>query len=175
MQTTPSTNTPYSLHVTQLNYAATKEQLAAYFEAAGCSVKSCRLVMKGGKSKGVAFVDLDDAASLRRGLKLHRSLFMGRRVNVRKTLSPEELQEVVKAKEKRMAANLWNVSKKEKGQERKKRKRKQEKKVATGDAPEGNTKAKEKSATSPKSKKRSKKKLTKSERAKKAAIIRNKR
>uniref|UniRef100_A0A7S3UY16 Uncharacterized protein n=1 Tax=Aplanochytrium stocchinoi TaxID=215587 RepID=A0A7S3UY16_9STRA len=97
----------HSLYISQVPYSVTKEQLAQLFEASGCSVKSCRIVTTGGngsgKSKGVAFIDCDDAESYQNGLKLHRSKFHDRKLNVRPTLTHNELAEKVKAREEKIA------------------------------------------------------------------------
>ena len=171
-QQTRSKRNPLSVHVTQLSYDATREQIAAYFEAAGCSVKSCRLVVQGGKSKGVAFVDLDDQASMNKGMRLHRTMFMGRRVNVRKTLAPEELQKIVEAREKKLADGFLGGRSGDGGEKKRKRdgaklaarKKKKEKVKKQGEAKvDGNGRKKKKKS----------KKLTKSDRARKAAIIRS--
>ena len=92
-----------SLHVSQLPFDCSKDKLAAHFEAHGCRLSACtkgmgavRLCMqKDGGFSGVAFVDVADLKSVKLGLKLHRSRFGGRLVNVRPTRSPEELAAIV--------------------------------------------------------------------------------
>jgi hypothetical protein len=96
-----------SLHVSQLPFDTTKAKLTAHFEAHGCGVSEehgTRLCFDAkGDPTGVAFVDVKDEKSWRLGLKLHRSRFGGRLVNVRPTRSPLELAEIVKKRDEAMA------------------------------------------------------------------------
>jgi len=95
-----------SLHVSQLPFDITKPKLAAYFEAHGCVIsqeKGVRLCHNSdGDLSGVAFVDFADKKSVVNGLKLHRSRFGGRLINVRPTKSKEELAQIVAEKEKKL-------------------------------------------------------------------------
>ena len=96
-----------SLHVSQLPFDATKQRLSAHFEAHGCSVsenKGTRFCFDAkGDPTGVAFVDVKDEKSWRLGLKLHRSRFGGRLINVRPTRTVAELAEIVKKRNEAMA------------------------------------------------------------------------
>lgn len=94
----------YSLHVTQLSYEATDYDIRDLFMSKGCLVTSVRLVYTAQDSetmirkfKGVAFVDVSDEASFAVATKLHRTYHLGRRINVRPTLSPEDLVRIAEA------------------------------------------------------------------------------
>ena len=87
--------------VTQLPYTCDKDEVRALFEKAGCSVKGCRLVIKNGKFTGVGFVDVEDTKSMELGQGLHRSAFKGRKINVRPTVSPQELARIAEATEQK--------------------------------------------------------------------------
>ena len=94
----------YSLHVTQLSYDATDYDIRDLFISKGCLVTSVRLVYTNRDSetlirkfKGVAFVDVADEASFALAAELHRTYHLGRRINVRPTLSRDELACIAEA------------------------------------------------------------------------------
>ena len=94
----------YSLHVTQLSYDATDYDIRDLFLTKGCLVTSVRLVYSERdpstlirKFKGVAFVDVADQASYDLATQLHRTYHLGRRINVRPTLSRDELTRIAEA------------------------------------------------------------------------------
>jgi len=97
---TPRT-TERSFHITQIPFAARKAQIAQFFRDAGCSVDSCRSVIRGGKFIGVAFIDVADAASAEHALALNQATFMGRKINVRPTRSRTQLKQIVEERKRR--------------------------------------------------------------------------
>lgn len=106
----------WSLHVTQISFEASDYCVRNFFSSHGCLVSSCRFVYdrgEGGKRKfrGVAFVDMADEQSFTRGLELHRSMLLNRRINVRATISPEELNRKVEATESKVAALMQKKNK----------------------------------------------------------------
>lgn len=89
-----------SVHVTQIAFTATQLDLQHHFAKAGCLVSSVRMVYDMGIEKsrqfrGVAFVDLADEPSFRVALQLDKSVLLGRKVNVRPTKSAAELSSIV--------------------------------------------------------------------------------
>ena len=102
--TTDTQQQTYSLHVTQLSYDATDYDIRDLFLTKGCLVTSVRLVYTDRdpttlirKFKGVAFVDVADQASYDLASQLHRTYHLGRRINVRPTLSRDELTRIAEA------------------------------------------------------------------------------
>jgi RNA recognition motif-containing protein len=92
----------YSLHVTQLSYNATEDDIRQHFFQAGCiGIQAIRLVYdfsqkNAKKFRGVAFVDLSDVQSYEYALqKLHGSLLLSRKINVRPVKSKVELANIV--------------------------------------------------------------------------------
>src|SRR6056300_1181426 len=83
----------FSLHLTKVPYDATQHDIRCAFGEKGCYVTSVRVVYDHNqstgekKSRGVAFVDLADEASYKRGLELHGTKFLGKKhnINVRPT------------------------------------------------------------------------------------------
>ena len=101
----------YSVHLTQIPYAATDMEIRQHFFAKGVSIKSLRMVYDRGvdgrrQFRGVAFCDLTDEASYRLSLSLHKSVLMGRKINVRPTKSKEELTDIVAATSRKVAAKI---------------------------------------------------------------------
>ena len=86
-----------SLYLSQIPYEATKAKIIAHFEAAGCTVEVVRIIMDRAKgvSKGSAIIECKDAQAHENGLKLHRTKFGGRLMNVRPLVSPQELAKIV--------------------------------------------------------------------------------
>ena len=109
----PPTAVPknYSLHLTKVPFDATQTSIRYAFIEKNCTVTSVRLVYDTNQKtrertfRGVAFVDLADESSFRLGLKLHNTAFLGskRKVNVRPTRTRNELSEIVKKTEERVA------------------------------------------------------------------------
>jgi RNA recognition motif-containing protein len=97
-----------SLHISQLPFDASKPKLAAHFEAHGCKISEdhgIRMVFApNGDFTGVAFLDVKDEKSMNDGLKLHRTRFGGRLINVRPTKSKNELAEIVLKRDADLAA-----------------------------------------------------------------------
>lgn len=101
----------YSLHLTRVPYEATQSEIRCSFIEKGCHVTSVRLVYdrdyKTGERnfRGVAFVDLADDKSFKRGLELNKTAFLGkgRKVNVRPTRTKNELSEIVRRTEEKVA------------------------------------------------------------------------
>ena len=91
--------------MTQLPYSVNKDHIRAFFEKVGCVIKSCRVVLKSGKFTGVAFIDVMDKKSVELGVTLHRSLFRDRKINVRPTVTQDELAQIG-AERERHVANL---------------------------------------------------------------------
>ena len=91
----------WSVHVTSLPFRAEQHEIVAYFrEAGGVDVTSARLVFDmnshtGRKEfRGVAFLVVRSEADVNKALKLHRSSFGSRSINVRRTVSKEEIAEI---------------------------------------------------------------------------------
>ena len=109
--TTSSVSQTYSLHLTKVPYAATQTDIRFAFGQKGCNITSIRLVydrdQKTGEKhfRGVAFVDLADEKSYKRGLEFHNKPFLGsgRKVNVRPTRTKNELSEIVRKTEEKVA------------------------------------------------------------------------
>lgn len=97
----------FSLHVTQLSFEATEFDIREHFSAKGCFIKSIRMVfdrgLNGRTFRGVAFIDLQDAESYKRALELHKSKLRGRKINVRPTRTKEELSEIVMQSKEKVA------------------------------------------------------------------------
>ena len=97
----------YSVHVTQISFQATEDDIRQHFVQAGCiGIQSIRFVYdftsqkdstpKAKKFRGVAFVDLSDEQSYQHALrKLHGSLLLSRKINVRPVKSKGELANIV--------------------------------------------------------------------------------
>jgi hypothetical protein len=89
----------WSLHVTQLSFEATDFDIRTAFVLKGCAVSSVRLVYdRDGEHRtfrGVAFVDVADEESYKKGLELDRTVLQGRKINVRPTRSKTELANIV--------------------------------------------------------------------------------
>jgi RNA recognition motif-containing protein len=99
----------YSLHVTQISYNATENDIRQHFVEAGCiGIQSIRLVYDFSQKnlttkatqkktfRGVAFVDLSDEQSYEYSLqKLNGSLLLSRKINVRPVKSKMELANIV--------------------------------------------------------------------------------
>ena len=108
---TSSVPQTYSLHLTKVPYAATQTDIRFAFGQKGCNITSIRLVydrdQKTGEKhfRGVAFVDLADEKSYKRGLEFHNKPFLGsgRKVNVRPTRTKNELSEIVRKTEEKVA------------------------------------------------------------------------
>lgn len=127
----------FSLHITNLPYSATKESIVKVFEDKGCRIASTRLVHNYHRTRrdsvinkknqgnhtftGVAFVDMIDKMSFRKGLSMDKMQWLDpscstsskkgaksrdsrgrfRKVNIRPTRTKEELAAIVqKTKEK---------------------------------------------------------------------------
>eukprot|EP00949_MAST-11_sp_MAST-11-sp1_P005332 g5332.t1 len=88
-----------SLHVTQLPFQAEQHEIASYFMEAGVRVKSLRLVYDTSstatrKFRGVAFIVVESEQDVQQALKLHRTKFQSRAINVRKTVSKEKIARI---------------------------------------------------------------------------------
>ena len=91
-----------TLWINQLPFSTSQADVAAHFaKAAGVPsstlLPSVRLVMKGGKFNGTAFVDLIGWDAVDRGVALHQSRFKAadgacRRINVREAVSKSQLE-----------------------------------------------------------------------------------
>ena len=199
----------YSLHLTRVPYEATQSEIRCSFIEKGCHVTSVRLVYdrdyKTGERnfRGVAFVDLADDKSFKRGLELNKTAFLGkgRKVNVRPTRTKNELSEIVRRTEEKVA-NLIARSKesaqtknresdgssireydKSSGSNKKRNKGRKSSDASTkakSNNTEGSTEKPNKTKAKSSKRKRGTKsdkddgsvKLTKKQRAKKAAVIR---
>ena len=85
------------LFIGQLPYDATASQIQGHFEtAAAVEIMGGNLTILGvrlltdpttGKSRGMAFVDCDGDEDLERGVHMHQSKLLGRRINVEKSAS----------------------------------------------------------------------------------------
>lgn len=89
-----------SLHLTNLPFDTTEYDIRSFFEIKGCLLASVRLVydraLGGGKAfRGVAFLDLVDKKSYDIAQALTRSVFQGRKINIRPTRTKEELADIV--------------------------------------------------------------------------------
>mmetsp|Transcript_20820 Transcript_20820/g.31355 ORF Transcript_20820/g.31355 Transcript_20820/m.31355 type:complete len:296 (+) Transcript_20820:98-985(+) len=89
-----------SLHLTNLPFDTTEYDIRSFFEIKGCLLASVRLVydraLDGGKAfRGVAFLDLVDKKSYEIAQALTRSVFQGRKINIRPTKTKEELADIV--------------------------------------------------------------------------------
>jgi RNA recognition motif-containing protein len=95
----PTTPATWSLHVTQLSFEATDYDIRTAFVQRGCAVSSVRLVYDRDGAhrtfRGVAFVDVADEDSYKKGLELDRTVLQGRKINVRPTRSKIELANIV--------------------------------------------------------------------------------
>jgi RNA recognition motif-containing protein len=169
-----------SLHITQLPFDSSELDLRKFFAEHGCRCTSIRLVydrdVQGHKTvfRGVAFVDLADAASYEAALKLnHKASIRGRRLNIRPTRSKQELADIV-TKTKEMVqekirlqrsgeAGADSSTPKNDDKDKKKRPRTNDKDKESGP---------KKRKDAPKNEDGTIKKLTKKERNRKAAIIR---
>jgi hypothetical protein len=106
--TSPDQQQPRSVHVTQIPFSATELDLRRHFaERGGCLVSSVRLVYDRGidldrQFRGVAFVDVPDDGSFAAALRLDKSRLMGRRINVRPTRPAFELSKIVQETQKRL-------------------------------------------------------------------------
>ncbi|KAL7525178.1 hypothetical protein ACHAXR_000893, partial [Thalassiosira sp. AJA248-18] len=115
----------FSLHLTKVPYDASQGDIRFAFGEKGCHVTSVRLVydrdQKTGEKhfRGVAFVDLADEKSFKRGLEFNHRAFLGkgRKVNVRPTRTKSELSEIVRRTEEKVA-NLIARSKESNKRER---------------------------------------------------------
>jgi hypothetical protein len=100
-ETSMSSTLPYILFVGQIAFTTTAESLFDHFKRilskdydkdAGTVITSKNLRVRllsdkrTGKSKGMAFVEVDNPQLLYECLKLHRSLLEGRRINVERTV-----------------------------------------------------------------------------------------
>jgi len=130
--TTRSINkSPFSLHITNLPYSSTKEAIMKAFEDKECRIASTRLVhnyhstrqdrMINKKNQGnysftgVAFVDMVDKGSYRKGLNMDKMQWLEkgaksrdsrgrfRKINIRPTRTKGELAEIVKKREEKLA------------------------------------------------------------------------
>ena len=111
-QTSVTSTTAYSLHLKNVPYDASQSDIRFAFLEKRCNVTSVRLVydrdQKTGEKhfRGVAFVDLADEESYRRGIsELHNTTFLGkgRRVSVRPTRTKSELSDIVRRTEEKVA------------------------------------------------------------------------
>lgn len=115
----------FSLHLTKVPFDATQSTIRCAFIEKNCRIASVRLVYdtdqksRERKFRGVAFVDLEDEASYSIGLKQHNTAFLGgkRRVNVRPTKTRNELSEIVKKTEERVAALIARSKEKKRSRE----------------------------------------------------------
>ena len=115
----------FSLHLTKVPFDATQSTIRCAFIEKNCRITSVRLVYdtdqksRERKFRGVAFVDLEDEASYNIGLKQHNTAFLGgkRRVNVRPTKTRNELSEIVKKTEERVAALIARSKEKKRARE----------------------------------------------------------
>ena len=115
----------YSLHLTKVPFDATQTTIRYAFIEKNCTVTSVRLVYDTNQKtrertfRGVAFVDLADESSFDIGLKLHNTAFLGskRKVNVRPTRSRNELSEIVKKTEERVAMLIARSKEKKRSRE----------------------------------------------------------
>ena len=74
---------PFFAYVANLNYVVTRDVLGDFFHNGGCKVKDVRIQLKeDGQSRGSAFVEFDDRASLERALEAHDEKLEGRRMSV---------------------------------------------------------------------------------------------
>ena len=104
-----------TLWVNQLPFAATKAEIAAHFasaagaDGAAALLPSVRVIMKDGKFNGTAFIDMQDWASVDRGLSLHHSTFKtadgsSRKINVREAVQKNQLEQLAKLAEQSVDA-----------------------------------------------------------------------
>mmetsp|Transcript_58097 Transcript_58097/g.131633 ORF Transcript_58097/g.131633 Transcript_58097/m.131633 type:complete len:256 (-) Transcript_58097:70-837(-) len=104
----PKENTSLVLHLSQLAFDSTKPKVVAHFENHGCTVNSTngiRFVFDSkGDFTGVAFLEVVNEKSSKNALKLHRSSFGGRRINVRPYKSKEELASIAEARNESLKA-----------------------------------------------------------------------
>lgn len=151
---------PCSVHITQISFQANQLDLHRHFAThGGCMVSSVRLVYDKGldrqrQFRGVAFIDLADFDSYQKALELDKSILMGRKINVRPTKSTQELSNIVQTTQQLIATKIRSSKDQSNGTTRK-------------DVP---LKRAHK-ATKPRNRE-SDQKLTKKERNKRAAILR---
>jgi RNA recognition motif-containing protein len=124
-----STTAVYSVHVTQLNYSGTEMEIREHFVDKGISIKSLRMVydkgIDGRQFRGVAFVDFYDEKSYKLGLSLHKSIFKGRKINVRPTKSKEELIDIVASTRQKVSEKIKKYKEEKDGSTDKKAARQQ--------------------------------------------------
>jgi RNA recognition motif-containing protein len=85
---TPKKQSLYILFVGQLSYSVKEEDLEKHLRANGLrgDVKIRILNDMNGTSRGTAFVECEGATEMYEGLKAHRTILHGRRINVEKSL-----------------------------------------------------------------------------------------
>lgn len=155
----------FSLHITNLPYSSTKEAIIKVFEEKGCRISSTRLVYNHHSTRrdrernkknqgnndftGVAFVDMVDKGSYRKGLGMDKMQWLEpctlsdkkgtssrdsrgrhRKINVRPTRTKEELAVIVQKTEERLALERDSI-KEERNDRKNSKKRMQEKKDTT--------------------------------------------
>jgi len=155
----------WSLHITNLPYSSTKEAIVKVFEDKGCKIASTRLVYNYHSTRidrnrtkknqgnnaftGVAFVDMVDKGSYRKGLGMDKMQWLEpscspsdkkgavsrdsrgryRKINIRPTRTKEELTAIVKKTEDRLAFEK-DLIKEERAERRNTKKRMMENKPA---------------------------------------------
>ena len=99
-------NAKATLWINSLPFEATKEDIAAHFAtAAGCTnsselLPSVRMILKDGKFKGTAFVDMFSWEAVDRGLALHNSTFKpsakgpSRKIKVREAVQKSVVEKI---------------------------------------------------------------------------------
>ena len=79
------------VRVSGLSYDATNEDLLEFFNTF-CSAESCNILMdrNTNRSKGLAFVKLNDLSSLNKALENNRCEHMGRYLNIEQAMGKQE-------------------------------------------------------------------------------------
>mmetsp|Transcript_18513 Transcript_18513/g.27442 ORF Transcript_18513/g.27442 Transcript_18513/m.27442 type:complete len:270 (-) Transcript_18513:32-841(-) len=183
----------FSLHLTNLPFDAVEYDIRSFFEGKGCLITSTRLVydraLDAGKAfRGVAFIDVADEKSYETALALTRSVFQGRKINIRPTRTKEELADIVSRTKDLVAEKIktgkgakkdkTKLQEKDSEEKTKADKEVEKEKVRLQEKDEGKIEAKKKSKSDRKHKHKkggTDGKLTKKERNRRAAIIMSRR
>mmetsp|Transcript_15473 Transcript_15473/g.18345 ORF Transcript_15473/g.18345 Transcript_15473/m.18345 type:complete len:444 (-) Transcript_15473:34-1365(-) len=165
-----TTRSTFSLHITNLPYSSTKDAIVKVFEEKGCRITSTRLVYNYHSTRrdrernsnkknqgndaftGVAFIDMADKGSYRKGLGMDKMQWLEpspsssssdkkgaisrdsrgryRKINVRPTRTKEELTAIVKNTEERLTSERNLI--KEERDERKSNNKKRMREIKSG-------------------------------------------
>ena len=127
---TTTTRKTFSLHITQLHFDATEWDVRRHFvEDGGCILTSVRLVYDRGLTpgskqfRGVAFIDCADEASYQAALRLHHSQMLNRCINVRPTLSKQQLVQVVQGTQEKVRQKIRLLMEKKENREKEEKQR----------------------------------------------------